>query len=210
MSRLLLALLPLAVAADAGAQIIRPGMRSQEPSSWVSIGVGLQNGFDVRDGTTGSLWQFSDVTQYVVSLEKVVSGGVTVGVRGAHSRVPLYYTGSESTEADANVSQVMGVLHVASGREFHSVLELGLGATLYSNFRSRSTDRRLEPTGTDADFAFSFGYGFGYNFSPRFGIDVVQDVSTALHQKAGLIAGESSSIRFSATRLVGRVGIGSR
>lgn len=211
MRRPLLALVPLAVAAlaaDAGAQIIRPGMRSQEPTSWVSLGVGLQNGFGLLDGTTNSAWQFSDATQYVVSLEKVLSGGTTLGVRGSHAIVPLYYSGSENTEADANVSQVMGVLHVASGREFHSVLELSAGATLYSNFRSRTTDRRLAPTAVDADFAFAFGYGFGYNFSPRFGIDIVQDVSTSLHQKTGLIAGESSSVRFSATRLVGRVGIG--
>lgn len=211
MRRVSFALVPLclAFAADAGAQIIRPGMRLAEPVAWVSLGAGLQNTFDVRDGTTGSVWQFGDATQYVASFEKRLTGGVTAGVRGTHARVPLRYTGAVVTDADANVSQVMGVLHVASGREFHSVLELSLGATIFSNFRSRTTDQRLEPT-SDSDFTFGFGYGFGYNFSPRFAVDIVQDMSTALHQKTNLGAGEGSSIRINSTRLVARVGLGGR
>ena len=212
MRRLLLALLPLVIAGDAGAQIIRPGMRFGEPSAWVSLGAGLQNGFDVNDGTTGSLWRFSDATQYVASIEKRMTTGVTFGVRGTHARVPLRYTsGISSTDADANVSSAMAVLHVASGREFHSVLELGAGATLFSNFRARGTDLRLQPLSPDADFTFAFGYGFGYNFSPSFAIDVmVQDLSTALHQKTGLNAGESTSNRTTTTRFVARFGLGGR
>jgi hypothetical protein len=198
-------------AGDAGAQIIRPGMRFSEPSAWVSFGAALTNTFDVRDGTTGSVWDFGDATQYAVSLEKAISGsGVTFGVRGTHARVPLFYSGSTSSDADANVSQVMAVLHVASGRGFHSVLELSAGATIYSNFRSRTTDQRLEPTSPDADFAFAFGYGFGYNFSPSFAIDAIQDQSTSLHQKTGLTASEGSSNRFTSTRIVARFGLGGR
>ena len=212
MRRLFLALVPLslAFAADARAQIIRPGMRSAAPIAWVSLGVGLQSDFGARDGTTGSVWNFSDATQYVASFEKSVAGGVSAGIRGTHARVPLRYSGPTVTDADANVSQIAGVLHVASGREFHSVIELSLGATIFSNFRSRTTDGRLEPTSPDSDFTFGFAYGFGYNVTPRFAVDVVQDMSTALHQKTGLGAGESSSIRINSTRLVARVGLGGR
>jgi len=53
--RLFLALLPLVIAGDAGAQIIRPGMRFGEPSAWVSFGVALVSGFGVADGTTNSI-----------------------------------------------------------------------------------------------------------------------------------------------------------
>lgn len=208
MRRLFLAVLPLVMAADAGAQIIRGGgMRFQEPSAWVSLGAGYQSAFGLRDGTTGSTWQFGDATQFVASLEKNLSSGASVGLRGTHARVPLSYSG---TDADANVSQLFGTLHAASGREFHSVLELSLGATVFSNFRSRVPDQRLEPTSPDTDFTFAFGYGFGYNFSPTFGIDIVQDLSTALHQKTGLSAGESSSVRIHTTRLVARLGLGGR
>ncbi len=211
MRRQFLALLPLLLAADAGAQIIRPGMRFREPGAWASFGAALQNTFDVRDGTTNSVWQFGDATQYAASIEKAISSGVSFGVRGTHARVPLFYSGATATEADANVSQVMGVLHVASGREFHSVLELSVGAMIFSNFRSRTTDQRLEPTSPDSDFTFAYGYGFGYNFSPTFAIDIiVQDVSTALHQKTGLSAGAGSSNRVQSTRLVARFGLGGR
>ena len=200
----------LAVAASADAQIIRGGLRFQEPAAWASLGVGLQNAFSVVDGSSGSVWEFGDGIQYVAALEKTVSGGIMVGVRGTHARLPLRYSGATVTDADANVSQVVGVVHVASGREFHSVLELSAGATLFSNFRSRSTDARLPPTGVDADFAFGFGYGFGYNFTPRFAIDAVQELSTSLHQKTGLGAGQSSSVRINATRIVARFGLGGR
>jgi hypothetical protein len=207
----LFALLPLVIAGEAGAQIIRPGMRFGEPSAWVSFGAALTNTFDVHDGTTNSVWSFGDATQYAVSLEKPISGsGVTFGLRGTHARVPLFYSGNTNTDADANVSQVMAVLHVASGQGFHSVLELSAGATIFSNFRSRTTDARLEPTSPDADFAFAFGYGFGYNFSPTFAIDFVQDQSTSMHQKTGLSASEGSSNRFTSTRLVVRLGLGGR
>ena len=163
MRRSLFALLPLVLAADAGAQIIRPGLRFGEPSAWVSFGAAVTNTFDVHDGTTNSIWEFGDATQYAVSLEKAMSGsGVTLGVRGTHARVPLFYRGDVLTDADANVSQVMAVLHVASGQGFHSVLELSAGATIFSNFRSRSTDARLAPTSPDTDFAFAFGWGAGY------------------------------------------------
>ena len=210
MRRSSFALLALFIAGDAGAQIIRPGMRFGEPSAWVSFGAALASEFDVRDGTSNSLWQFGDATQYAASIEKPISGsGVTLGVRGTHARVPLRYSGNVVTDADANVSQVMAVLHVASGREFHSVLELSAGATIYSNFRSRTTDARLDPS-SDTDFAFGFGYGFGYNFSPTFAIDVIQDQSTSLHQKTGLSAGDGSSSRFTSTRIAARFGLGGR
>ena len=202
---------PFVLAGEAGAQIIRPGMHFGEPNAWVSLGVALATTFDVVDGATGGTWQFGDATQYSASIEKPIAGsGLTFGVRGTHARVPLTYSvGSAFTDADVNVSQVMAVLHAASGREFHSVLELSLGTTIYSNFRSRTTDTRLEPS-SDADFAFAFGYGFGYNFSPTFAIDIVQDQSTSLHQKTGLSAGQSSSARFTSTRIVARLGLGGR
>ena len=63
----------------------------------------------------------------------------------------------------------------------------------------------------DADVAFSYGYGFGYNVSPAFASDVmIQDHSTALHQRTGLSAGESTSNGSTTTRIVARFGLGGR
>jgi hypothetical protein len=209
--RLPLLLLMLSVSSTARAQIGRSPFSLREPSAWVSAGVALQQSWAVTDGSTGSRWAFGNSVPWHVSLEKTVNGGTSVGIRGSTALVPLNYSDALGTrEADANVSQIFGTLHVASGREFHTVLELSAGTTLYSNFRERTTGTKVGPAAPDADFTFLFGYGFGYAFNPRFAIDVVQDVSTALHQKTGLSAGDDSSTRLHGTRLVGRIGLGGR
>jgi hypothetical protein len=197
----------------ADAQIIRSGrFGASEPQLWLSGGVGLQQGWTVIDGTTGVRWDFSDAAQYGAAIEKTINGGTSLGVRATTSRASLnyfpYVLGGGSREADARVSQAFAVLHVSSGRGLHSVLELGAGATIYSDFRERGTNSALPPAKLDADFAFVFGYGIGYTFSRAMQVDVVQDLATSLHQKAGLAAGESSSARISGTRVVARFGFG--
>jgi hypothetical protein len=137
-------------------------------------------------------------------------------VRGTTARVPLRYTsvtggdGVFGVDADGNVSQLLGSLHVTSGSQFHTVLELSAGATVYHNFSARGSDATVGPRSADTDFSFGFGYGVGYSVSPRFSVDVVQDQITTLHQKTGLSAGESTSSRLTTTRIVGRFGLGAR
>ena len=211
MRRPLIALLPVLLATSAEAQIgRRGGLQFSQPDSWVSFGAALQNGFTVHDGTTGSRWDFGDATMYTVSLERALSNGASIGLRGNTGSVPLTYTDATigSTDADANISQLFLSLYLTSGQSFHTVLEGDLGGTLYSNFRQRSTGARLGPANPDADFAFVLGYGAGYSFSPRFSVDFVQTVTTSLHQKTGLSAGDDSSVRVGATRLVARFGLG--
>lgn len=217
MRRLLLLALVIVVSPAAGAQIIRRGgMPFQEPTTFVSFGVGLLQPWDVADGTTGSVWNFSDATQFAVAVEKNFGAGAALGVRGTTARVPLRYRsllGGDAifdTDADANVSQLLGSLHVSPGSQLHTVLELSAGATFYYNFRARGSGASIGPRSVDADFSFGFGYGVGYNFTPRFSVDVVQDQITTLHQKSGLSAGESTSARLTATRIVGRIGLGAR
>ncbi|HEV7994294.1 MAG TPA: hypothetical protein VGP25_20890 [Gemmatimonadaceae bacterium] len=209
---LVLAALPVH---SGGAQIIRGGGRftMKDPQLWVSGSVGWQQGWTVVDGTTGTRWDLSDATSYGASIERTLTGGTTLALRGSTARVPINYVqaqlGGSSVQADANVSQAFLGIHVSSGRDFHSVLELGAGATIYSGFRERDGGQQLRPSKADVDFAFAFGYGLGYSLSRSFQIDVVQDLATTLHQKAGLAAGESSSSRVSGTRLVARYGFGS-
>jgi hypothetical protein len=199
----------------AEAQIIRPRFQLAQPTAFVSFGMALQQGWSVTDGTTNSHWQFSNATQYVAAIEKAMSGGASLGLRGSYARVPLQYrslAGGDvlvQEDADADVSQLLGTLHVANGRGFHSVLEMSAGATMYSRFVARSDGRKLNTESNDLDFSFAFGYGFGYAFSPTFSVDIVQDVATALHQKTGLSPGDESSVRLHGTRLVGRFGFGS-
>jgi hypothetical protein len=212
MRRLLLHVLAIILPSSASAQIIRRGgMPFQEPTTFVSFGVGLLQPWGLSDGTTNSTWDFSDATQFAVALERNFGAGASLGVRGTTARVPLRYTSViGGTDADANVSQLLGSLHITSGSQFHTVLELSAGATVYYNFKARGSDASIGPSGADADFSFGFGYGVGYNLTPRFSVDVVQDQITTLHQKTGLSAGESTSARLTTTRIVARFGLGAR
>lgn len=212
---LVLLLVPVLIAVPSSAQIMRRGsLGIAPPNVWVSGGASLAQGWSVTDGSTRSRWDFGDATQYQVSVEKALSGA-SVGLRGTTSLASLRYAGFTAsgapitTDADANVSQLLALVHVAGGQGFHSVLELDAGATLYSNFRSHVSGEKLVPA-SDPDFTFSFGYGFGYGFSNRFAVEVVQDVTTLLHQHAGLGGGDPTSVRMHSTRLVGRVGLGER
>src|SRR5690348_3269442 len=78
--RLLLLALASLVTPVAGAQIIRrPGMPFQEPATFVSFGVGLLQPWSVHDGTTNSVWDFSDATQFAVALERNFGAGASLG-----------------------------------------------------------------------------------------------------------------------------------
>lgn len=201
---------------DAHAQIIRTGrLGARDPKLWISGGIGLQQGWTVTDGTTQTRWRLSDGQAYFAAVDRPITGGVSLGVRASTARVSVDYTSTDplafsgSRDADATISQGLAILHITSGRDLHTVIELGAGATIYSGFRERGTGIDLPPDKADADFTFVLGYGIGYSFSNTFQVDVVQDLATALHQKTGLSAGDDSSVRLSGTRLVARFGLGS-
>ena len=215
MRRFRLALLTTLVAmplTDAHSQIIRGGRFGlRDPKYWVSATVGWQNGWTVFDGATSSRWDIGDSEAYGGSIERSVASGVTVGVRANTAAPSVGFTSANSPdvrEADTRVTQALGVVHVTTGRQLRSVFELGLGATVYSDFRERGTGARLGAESTDTDFAFVFVYGLGYSFSRNFQVDVVQDLGTSLHQGTNLAAGEDRSARIRTTRLVARYGFG--
>ena len=214
MRRYSLALLTILVVlpvSGAGAQIIRGRLGLRDPQTWVTATVGWQEGWRVNDGRTSSRWDLGDTQLYGASIEHAVASGITLGVRATTSQPSVNYTSTTApavSQADTRITQALGVVHVTTGRQLRSVFELGLGATIYSDFRERGTDLRLGPANTDSDFTFVFVYGLGYSFTRNFHVDVVQDLGTSLHQKTGLAAGEDTSARISSTRLVARYGFG--
>ena len=211
MHRVALVMFVLLSAVQADAQIVRPRFQLSSPSAWVSAGLGLQNAFTVRDGETGSSWQFGSATPIGVSIEKAFASGITAGIRGSTTQASLRYEGAATTyAADARVSQLLGSIRLASGQGFHTVLELNAGVTYFSEFRTQDQETRLAPMSGDQDFTFSFGYGFGYSFNNRFSVDAVQDVTTMVHQKNGLSPSDDASNRVGSTRIVARIGLGSR
>ncbi|MEO7457723.1 MAG: hypothetical protein ABIY52_15785 [Gemmatimonadaceae bacterium] len=209
MRRLVVLMSLLAAAVPAESQIVRPRFQVSAPAAWVSASIGQQGAFSLRDGTSGSTWEFGSSNPIGVSLEKGFTNGVSAGVRGSTAQVPLRYTGASAVyDAEARVSQLLATMRVAPGQQFHTVLELSAGVTYFSEFHTQAEATKLAPLTGDQDFTYAFGYGFGYAFSPRFAVDVVQDVTTVLHQKDGLSASDDASHRFSVTRLVARIGLG--
>ena len=210
MRRLLFLIAPLLLASrPADAQINRSRFQLKAPSNWVSAGVEYQQPFTVLDGKNSAAWQFGSATMFDASIEHTLDNGLFIGIRGSTGLVPLVYNSPFLvTDADANVSQLFGTLRLASGMGFHTVLELSAGATLYSNFRARTNGAKLGPDSIDPDFAFAFGYGFGYSFSRSFSVDVVQDVTTSIHQNTGLSPSDNASTRINGTRVMGRIGLG--
>src|SRR3954469_17337915 len=104
----ILALLIVTGTTQVGAQIIRPRMGLSAPSTWLSASGGIANGFTVRDGTTGSTWEFGSGYPLGFAIERAVSPSIFAGIRGSNGLIPLNYTGSSgSTEADARVTQVL-------------------------------------------------------------------------------------------------------
>ena len=210
MRRLALVLVSLAIAAPAGAQIMRRGLSAQ-PTAVFSFGMARLSPFTVHDGKTSSTWQFGDATQITGSFEHVISPGISLGLSGSTARVPLTVSSTfGSGDADAQVSQAFATLYATGGNTLHTVLEGDIGATIYSGFTPRAGSAAVVPTGTSADFAYAIGYGFGYSFSPRFAIDFVQTIGTSMHSKEGLSAGTDSGSGLRSSRLVARFGLGAR
>ena len=162
----------------APAQIIRPSFRS-DPQAWTSLSIGWfqQQAFCNRD--TGDCYQFGSGPQWRASLEFPVGTGTTIGVVGTTAKMPLTFVAGSlprpstftcfQCDADANISQVLGVLHMGDGAGFHQVIDLAAGASLYSNFRRSDNGEKILGSGP-TNFTFTAGYGFGYGFSQRAGI----------------------------------------
>lgn len=207
-----LALAALSWPADA--QIAR---RQQpfEPQWWTSVGVGVFQSQAVDDGSTASTWDFGNTVQWRATLERTIDRSTALGVEATFARTPLTYTSDSfqptscaSCDADANVTQIMATFHAGGAYPgFHQVIEIGLGATVYSGFRARSDGHKLAPA-SDADPAFSLGYGFGYGIGEFTQLELVQALAASIHQSTGLPADANTLIRSWTTRIGVRVALG--
>lgn len=186
-----------------------------EPQWWTSVGLGVFQSQAVDDGRTASTWDFGSTVQWRATVERTLDRGTALGVAATFARAPLTYssdsfqpTSCTSCDADANVTQVMATFHAGGASPgFHQVIEIGLGATIYSGFRARGDGRKLDP-GSDADPAFALGYGFGYGIGEFTQLEVVQDLAASMHESTGLPADANTLIRSWTTRLGVRVALG--
>lgn len=204
----------LGLAGSAGAQIIRPQIRSN-PVAYVTLGLGWlrQQGF--CDKASGDCWDFGNAPQWRASFELPLGyGGSGYGIVYTRSKVPLIYNGTGLSsnsclrcDADANVSQLMGVFRMSGGTGFHQVIDVAVGGTMFSNFRA--TDGTALGTGKSTSrFTADIAYGFGYGLSNRTEIFLEQEYGLIILPR---VAGSNqNTVQQQTLRIGGRIGLGDK
>jgi hypothetical protein len=180
--------LSLASAEVASAQIIQGGIGGGDPIAWTSLSIGWMNHGALCDAESAACWSFGSAPQWRATLDVPMGRGASIGAAATTARVPLIYQGSAlapnsctSCDADANVTQYLGHVHIGGGSSFYQVIDVSAGMTVFSNFRSTSGTR----LGGKAvsDFSFAVGYGFGYSVSPRTQIMLVQEYGLVIGKR---------------------------
>ncbi len=199
-------------AESASAQIIDSRLGRSEPIAWTSLGVGWLQQQGLCDPDSSACWEFGSAAQFRASLEMPMGRGASFGIVGTTARVPLTYSGGSvnacgSCDADANVSQIFGNVHIGGGSGFHQVIDLNAGMTLFSNFRS-TAGSKLGPGKMVSAFSFAVGYGFGYALSERLQIMMLQDYGMVIHKR--LPGDPSNTAQQTSTRVGLRYGLGSK
>lgn len=211
---ILMTMLALASATAADAQIIRPTLR-RTPAAFVTLGIGWAQLQSFCDNASGACWNFAGngAPQWRASFELPLGyGGTGWGVVGTLQRAPLVYSGGivnscGQCDADATVSQILGVFRASGGTGFHQVIDVSAGAIMFSNFRA-STGEKLGSGKMTSRFAGNIAYGFGYGTSER--------REFFLEQEYGLIilprnSGTNSNMaQQTVTRIGLRLGIGDK
>lgn len=212
MRRVLYVGLLLVCAQAARAQIIDRGgggRRFGQPNAWASLGIGwLQQG-GLCDPGSNTCWNFGNAAQWRASIEKPMGRGATIGAAATTARVPLIYrsTGAcNNCDADANVSQYLGQLHLGGGTGIQQAIDFTAGATVFTNFREAATGAKLDPAKAVTNFSFSISYGFAVPIRQNFLVALSQEYGQIIGKR---IAGRSSNTApQNITRLGARVGLG--
>jgi hypothetical protein len=205
-------------AAPAQSQVRRRVPQLAEPSIWATGSIGLFNGNDVSDGSTGSVWDFgrASVPQYRLALEKAFSRTASIGATGTYMHAPFTYIGAGGANscsrcgAHLDVMSLGASFHVGGGLGLHQVLEASAGAIQYRKLTRDDDGTALEPVDGNVDPYFTFGYGFGYTLNPSTQISVVQDFGLAIHERKGLTSEDSNTLTQRTLRLNLRYGFGNR
>lgn len=214
--RLVLAALLLATTAGTTeAQIFGREARTRTPIAWTSMSAAWLTQQELCDPNSSACWNFRSALQWRASLEYPFGNGLSVGVTGTTSRMPLVYAGSVFTpnsctncEADANLSQILGTFRVGGGNGLHQILEANGGVTMFSNFRDASGNK-LGDGKVSTDVTVGIGVGIGYSMGQRVQIGFVQDYGLIFHKQQQGSTG-SNVVQQRSMRLGIRLGLGDK
>jgi hypothetical protein len=210
-------------AAPVGAQIMNvpQGSLAREPGFFLATTVGLPTIQSVKDGRTGTIWDFSQSIEFGAALERSLGHGSAFGIVATYSKVPLHYLDSSVVSTgianccNAHVDVVTAGAQFTSGGGvgFHQVIMISLGVIAFQNFDVKyngSAGSPGAPPQRDIDPRLAVGYGFGYGLSARSEVFLLQEYGVALHQGDGLQGNDRRQYQQQTTRVGFRLGAGSR
>jgi hypothetical protein len=218
----LLAFLALA-AAPAGAQIINVprGSLAKEPGFILTATVGLPTIQSVKDGRTGTIWDFSQAAEFGAAVERTLGRGAAFGIVATYTKAPLHFIDTSVVSTgyalccNAHVDVITAGAQFTSGggEGFHQLIMISLGVIAFQHFDVKyngSAGSPGAPPTRDIDPRLAVGYGFGYGLSPRSEVFLLQEYGVALHQGDGLQGGDRRQYQQQTTRIGFRLGAGSR
>jgi hypothetical protein len=194
------------LAASLDAQIIRPASVSRH-AAFASLSAGWLQTQAICDPASNACWTFGGAPQYRASLEFPISAATTLGISYANARLPLRWADTPPNtanctvcDANADMNQILGVLHLGSGGAFQQVIDISAGATQFANFKTTNGT----PLGTGkpvTDFSFAIAFGLGIRMSPNLILTMQQEYGLVVHKR---VAGSANS---SAQQQVLRLGL---
>lgn len=188
------------------AQIIRPTSVSR-PSAYASMGAGWLRQQAICDPASKACWTFGDGPQYRASIEFPVGIATSLGISYSNARLPLRWADTPPNtancsvcDANAEMHQVLGVVHLGGGGVFQQVIDLSAGATRFANFKTTS-GTTLGTGKPVTDFSFALAFGFGFRVTSNLQATVQQEYGLVVHKRV------SGSANSSAQQQTLRVGL---
>ncbi|MBI3790352.1 MAG: hypothetical protein HY275_05690 [Gemmatimonadetes bacterium] len=163
------------------AQILSLPTYSTEPGNFIGGGVSFLNATSFRDDSRNAGWNVNSVMGYRVSIDKVMSSGVTLGATVTWSNPAMVVSttalGACPTTCQASASfqhYQLAYRSGGSGRGTWPVAELAIGglrlSDAHANGASIAPDRTV--------FTTSAGFGVAFATSNIFQFEVVQEYTS--------------------------------
>jgi opacity protein-like surface antigen len=184
------AVLIIGVAYSAGAQIIRP-VNIYRPDAYASLSAGWLQQQSICDPESNACWTFGDGPQYRASIEKPIGMATTFGLSYSHARLPLRWAdtppntancGGSPCSANAEMHQVLALLHLGGGGMVTQLVDISAGATRFANFKSES-GTPLGPGKPVTDFSFAVAIGLGINLNQMLQFTLQQEYGLVIHKR---------------------------
>ena len=209
--------------APAGAQIISVphGSLAKDPAFIFTTTIGMPTIQSVKDGRSGTIWDFSQGAEFGAALERTLGRGAAFGIVATYTKMPLHFldtsvvsTGYASC-CNAHVDVITAGAQFTSGggAGFHQLIMISVGVIAFQNFDVKyngSVGSPGAPPQRDIDPRLAIGYGFGYGLSARSEAFLLQEYGVALHQGDGLQGNDRRQYQQQTTRIGFRLGAGSR